>query len=113
MKKLFILIPLFLIKSVTCTDTCSDTLYGTYNPVARCSGKHIDQALRLGEGCAPRPTLMSLPWPNGTQIDQVIMKIYKYHSIMIIPYYNICSVNIRHIRHMTKDNCIGIPSKCF
>ncbi len=58
---------------VSTPSTCTaSTVYGAvYKPVQRCTGRHIAEAMRLGEGCEPRPTLMALPWPNGTQIDQV------------------------------------------
>ena len=67
---------------VKCTETCTNTAYGTYKPASRCSGQHIAEALRLGEGCAPRSTLMALPWPNGTQVDQV-------RSFMIESYFSV------------------------
>ena len=53
-------------------DVCTDNvLQGTYKYEPRCTAVHVSDALRVGEGCAPRPTLVNLPWPNSTQIDQV------------------------------------------
>ena len=65
------------IKSTQTASTCTaSTVDGAvYKPVQRCTGRHMQEAMRLGEGCEPRPTLMALPWPNGTQIDQVQIRL--------------------------------------
>ena len=60
-------------QSSTCTASTVDG--AVYKPVQRCTGRHMQEAMRLGEGCEPRPTLMALPWPNGTQIDQVQIRL--------------------------------------
>ena len=52
-------------------EVCTNTVEGVYKVESRCTGAHISSALGAGEGCAPRATLLRLPWPNSTQIDQV------------------------------------------
>ncbi len=55
-----------------CETSNSLVLSGSYKMLSRCSSDHIGEALRLGEGCEPRPTILRLPWPqNSSQIDQV------------------------------------------
>ena len=47
-------------------------LSGSYRLAGRCSSGHVGEALRLGEGCEARPTILRLPWPhNSSHIDQV------------------------------------------
>ena len=53
------------------SKTCTGVARGVYKMENRCTGRHISEALSAGEGCTPRPALMTLPWPNSTQIDQV------------------------------------------
>ena len=49
---------------------------GSFKPLGRCSSGHIGEALHLGEGCEPRPTVLRLPWPqNSSHIDQVRLQI--------------------------------------
>ncbi len=55
-----------------CEVAASLVVVGSYRPVGRCSSGHIQEALHIGESCAPRDTILRLPWPqNSSQIDQV------------------------------------------
>ena len=54
----------------------TSVLTGSFKPLGRCSSGHIGEALHLGEGCEPRPTVLRLPWPqNSSHIDQVRLQI--------------------------------------
>ena len=55
-----------------CEVSSSPVVTGSYKQLSRCSSVHIGEALHLGEGCEPRPTIIRLPWPqNSSHIDQV------------------------------------------
>ena len=82
-----------VLHTVKCTsEVCTNTVEGVYRVESRCTGAHISSALSAGEGCAPRATLLRLPWPNSTQIDQVRYKSHFFYvlgrKILILNYWS-------------------------
>ncbi len=62
---------------------------GSFKPLGRCSSGHIGEALHLGEGCEPRPTVLRLPWPqNSSHIDQVRLQFPDASSAIVLLYSN-------------------------
>ena len=41
------------------------------NKLGQCSDLHVQQAVENIEICKPRPTIVQLPWPNNTDVQQV------------------------------------------
>ena len=73
--RIFIVI-LNLTKQTQCQDTCYqedsfEMLNSEYSYLPVCSSQHISDALRSDVTCAPVPVVISLPWPNNTDVQQM------------------------------------------
>ena len=77
-KMMLPVIVLLLIQTLTtaAADTCdndSDNLVvsSQYEYQPTCSSSHITEALRSDVSCHPVPVVVSLPWPNVTDVQQM------------------------------------------
>ena len=59
-----------------CDETCFhetslETLAANYHFKSVCSSDHISDALRSDVQCGPVPIVVTLPWPNATDVQQM------------------------------------------
>ena len=75
-KMMLPVIVLLLIQSLATVgaDTCDhgdNVVSSQYEYQPTCSSSHITEALRSDVSCHPVPVVVSLPWPNVTDVQQM------------------------------------------
>ena len=75
MTTVIVLIVVLLIVFTECSQYCEDVNYlesTMFSQMQACEGSHVRKSLRQNTECKPRPVIMRLPWPNNTDVQQVL-----------------------------------------
>ena len=76
MMKMLVMMMLIILPMMTSAETCDHdeevmVSSGQYHYEPSCSSQHISEALRSDVSCHPVPTVVTLPWPNLTHVQQM------------------------------------------